>query len=199
MQKKNILPHCDLSLICCCCFFLNTTADVVRMWSRVKGGFCSQVSLRFEEGIPPKPWRKKIMNTFAVAMPTGSLSHCSQLCAFQFHRALRNYPQYISTPIWERDWGMGHRQAVAFICIFSVVRRCIGSKGRARCQRVTGSHIMTFALLIWTSSSTLSLSSLPVFPFSPPTHYYIHSAIFSSQIRQNDSWRLSISTIISLT
>lgn len=43
------------------------------------GGFYSQVFLPFEEGIPPLPLRKKIINTFAVAMPTQGLLLCSQL------------------------------------------------------------------------------------------------------------------------
>lgn len=45
--------------------------------NRRVGVFYSRVFLPFEEGIPPSPLRKKIINTFAVAMPTRGLSLCS--------------------------------------------------------------------------------------------------------------------------
>ncbi len=78
----------------------------------------SQVFFPFEEGIPFSPLRKKIINTFVVAMPTRGLSLCSQLWAFlviitHSSRTRRNYPQSICTalPIPERYWGMGSREA----------------------------------------------------------------------------------------
>lgn len=100
-----------------------------------RGVFYSQVFLPFEGGIPPLPLRKKIINTFAVAMPTRGLSLCSQLWAFlaiitHSSRALHNYPQSIRTSIWEREWGIRNRKTPAFICILCLIRHCIALKGR---------------------------------------------------------------------
>lgn len=58
----------------------------------IGGCFYSQVFLPFEEGIPPLPLRKKIINTFAVAMPT-SLTLLSAVSI-----PGRNYPQFKGLP-----------------------------------------------------------------------------------------------------
>ena len=126
--------------------------------NRRGGVFYSQVFLPFEEGIPPSPLRKKIINTFAVAMPTRGLSLCSQLWAFlavitHSSRALHNYPQSICTSIQERDWGMRSREAAAFRYILPRKRRRRPERSviqQRAWQRITVSLNMTFAVTIRT-------------------------------------------------
>ena len=121
------------------------------------GGLCSQVFLPFEEGIPPLPLRKKIINTFSVAMPTRGLSLRSQLWAFlavitHSSRALHNYPGSICTSNPRRRVRYEeHREAPAVICIYShktahsLERSHVFNRGGGG---VSASINMTFALTI---------------------------------------------------